>query len=99
MFRKRRRFGVAAGKGADEARKLRLRKIRGKVNAGDAGTGEQLGKTFFASGRAERHAVEQDLHSGCAEQKSAAAALIERTTQFFPRGFKLRRRPHVAKFI
>jgi hypothetical protein len=33
------------------------------------------------------------------KQEAAAAAFIERTSEFFPRSFKLRAGAHVAKFI
>lgn len=56
-------------------------------------------KAFFASRCAERHTIEQDLVSRSAQEEAAAAAFIERTSEFFPRSFKLRRGPHVAKFI
>jgi hypothetical protein len=54
---------------------------------------------FFTGGCAEWHAIQQDLVSGRSKQKPAAAALIERTSELFPRSFKLRRRSHMAKFI
>jgi hypothetical protein len=69
------------------------------VDAGDAGAGQQLRETFFARRGSQRHAVQQDLITGGAQQKSAAAAVVEGRTQFFPRGLKLRRGSHVAKFV
>jgi hypothetical protein len=99
LFRERGGFRVAAWKTAYEAGKLRLRQIWRKVNAGNTGACEQLRKTFFTGGRTERHAVQQDLVPRRAKQKPATAALIERTSELFPRSLKLRRSPHVAKFI
>jgi hypothetical protein len=61
LFGERGRFGVAAGKTAYEAGKLRLRQIGREVNAGDTGACQQLRKTFFTSRRAEWHTVEQNL--------------------------------------
>jgi hypothetical protein len=99
LFGKRGRLSVATGKRAHETSKLGLRKSRRKVNAGDSGAHQHLRETFFASGCAERHAVEQDLISRSAKQEAAAGALIERTSEFLPRSFKLRRRPHMSKFV
>jgi hypothetical protein len=69
------------------------------VNAGNTGARQQLRETFFTGGRTEWHAVQQDLVPRSSKQKPAAAALIERTSELFPRSFKLRRRPHMAKFV
>jgi hypothetical protein len=99
LLRERGRLCVAAGKASNKACKLGLRKIWREVNAGNSGTGEQLCETFFAGGSAQWYTVQQDLVSRSPEQEPAAAALIERTTELFPRSFKLRRRPHVTKFI
>jgi hypothetical protein len=52
LFCERRRLGIATGKGAYKARKLRLRQVRRKVNAGDSRVGQQLRKAFFTSRRA-----------------------------------------------
>jgi hypothetical protein len=38
LFGERRRLGVSTGKGAHKSRELRLRKIGGKMNAGDSGS-------------------------------------------------------------
>jgi hypothetical protein len=92
-------LGIAAGKCANEAGELRLRQSRREMNAGNSRTGQQLREAFFAGGRAERHAVQQNLVAGSAKQEAASDALIKRTSEFFPRGFKLRRGSHVAKFI
>jgi hypothetical protein len=92
-------FRVAAGKASHESCKLGLRKIWREVNACNSRAGKQLCETFFACGGAERHSVQQNLAPRSAKQEPAAGALIERTTELFPRSFKLRRRPHVAKFI
>jgi hypothetical protein len=69
------------------------------VDAGDSRTHQHLGEAFFTGGRAQGHAVQQDLISRRAKQKTAPAALIERTSELFPRSLKLRRRAHVSKFI
>jgi len=99
LFRERGWLGVAAGKAPHEAGKLRLREIWREMNAGNSRACQQLREAFFTGGRAERHTVQQNLAPRSAEQEPAAAALIERTTELFPRSFKLRRRPHVTKFI
>jgi hypothetical protein len=69
------------------------------MNAGDAGSDQELRETFLARRSAQRHAVQQNLIAGGAKQKSAAAALVESAAQFFPSGLKLRRGSHVTKFI
>jgi bifunctional pyridoxal-dependent enzyme with beta-cystathionase and maltose regulon repressor activities len=61
LFCERGRFGVAAWKTAYEAGKLWLRQIGREVNAGNTGTCQQLRETFFTSGCAEWHTVEQNL--------------------------------------
>jgi hypothetical protein len=99
LFRERGRLGVAAWKTAYEAGKLWLRQIRREVNAGNTGARQKLRETFFTGGRTERHAVQQDLVPRSSKQKPAAAALIERTSELFPRSFKLRCGSHMAKFI
>jgi len=99
LLRERGGLCVAAGKTSYEPRKLRLRQIWREVNAGNTGTRQQLREAFFTSGCAERYAIQQDLIPRSTQQKSASAALIERTSEFFPRSFKLRRRSHMAKFI
>jgi hypothetical protein len=52
LFGQGRRLGIAAGKGADEPRKLRLSKTWREVNAGDSGTYQQLCETAFTRGGA-----------------------------------------------
>jgi hypothetical protein len=69
------------------------------VNAGNSRAGQQLRETFFTGGSAEWHTIQQNLIPRSSEQEPASAALIERTTELFPRSFKLRRRPHMPKFI
>jgi len=76
-----------------------LRQIRREMDAGDTGASQQLREAFFAGGSAEWHAVQQDLISRGSKQQPAANALIERTSELFPRSFELRRGPHMAKFI
>src|SRR5262249_34488502 len=43
-------FGTLAGEGSDKSGKLRLRKVVGKMNAGDTGGGKELSKAFFSGG-------------------------------------------------
>jgi hypothetical protein len=99
LFCERGRLGVAAWKPSYEAGKLWLCQIRREVNAGNTGASQQLRETFFTGGRTEWHAVQQNLIPRSSKQKPAAAALIERTSELFPRSFELRRRSHMAKFI
>ncbi|MGO9636310.1 MAG: hypothetical protein ACLPSO_00025 [Terracidiphilus sp.] len=56
-------------------------------------------KAFFCGRCAQWHAVEHDLITGGAQQKSRISALIQCRAQFLPRSFKLRHRAHVAKFV
>jgi len=58
-----------------------------------------LRETAFASGGAQRYAVEENLCSRCAEQHTAAATIIQSVAQFFPRGLKLLRSFHVSEFV
>ena len=67
LFRQGRWFCVATWKRTNKTRELRLRKRWRKVNAGDTGSDQQLGKTFFASRSAERHTIEKNLIAGSAE--------------------------------
>src|SRR6267154_2108244 len=60
---------------------------------------QQLCKTSFARGRSERNSVQQDLRSRGAEKHAAAAAVIQRVAQFFPRRFKLLRGLRVPKLV
>jgi hypothetical protein len=99
LLREGGRFCVAAGKCAHEARELWLGESGGKMDAGDPGARQQLREAFFTGGGAERHAVQQNLVPRRTEQKASAGAFIKRTSEFFPRSLKLRRCPHVAKFI
>ncbi|HKV23327.1 MAG TPA: hypothetical protein VJN93_01935 [Candidatus Acidoferrum sp.] len=99
LFCERGRLGVAAGKSAYETRKLRLRKSGREMDAGNAGASEELRKTFFTGGSPKWDAIEKNLISGGTEEKSAAYALIKRTTEFFPRSLKLSRGSHVSEFI
>jgi hypothetical protein len=69
------------------------------VDASNSRAYQHLRETFFTGGRAQRHAIQQNLVSRSAKQKPAPAALIERTSELFPRSLKLRRRSHVAKFV
>jgi hypothetical protein len=68
LFCERGRLGIAAGKTAYEAGKLRLRQIGREVNAGDTRACQQLREAFFTSGRAEWHTVEQNLISRGSQQ-------------------------------
>jgi hypothetical protein len=99
LFRQRGRLGIAAWKGAHKPRELWLGQRWREVDAGDSRAHQHLGEAFFACGCAERHTIQQNLIPGSSEQKAASAALIERTSELFPRSLKLRRRPHVAKLI
>ncbi len=69
------------------------------MNAGDARRNQHLRETSFAGRRSQRHSIQQDLRSRCAQKDTAAAAVIQRVAQFFPRCFELCRRPHVPEFI
>jgi len=69
------------------------------MDAGNSRSHQHLRETFLTGGCAERHAIQQNLVSRSPKQEPAPAALIERTSQLFPRGLKLRRRSHVAKFV
>jgi hypothetical protein len=99
LLRERRGPGVSAGKCADKPGELWLRQIRGEVDAGNSCAGQQLRKTFFTGGCAKWHAIQQDLVSRGSKQEAAAAALIERTSELFPRSVKLRRGSHMAKLV
>lgn len=99
LFGERSGFGIAAGKSAHEASKLGLRQSGREVNAGNSGARQELRETFFTSGCAEGHTVQQNLVSRSSQQEAATDALIKRTSKLFPRSLKLRRRAHVAKFI
>jgi hypothetical protein len=99
LFRERRRFCVSAGEGAYKSRELRLRRRWRKVNARDSRGNQQLREAAFARGGPERHAVQQNLRSRSAQQHAAAAAVIQRVAQFFPRRFKLLRCFRVPKFV
>jgi len=69
------------------------------MNAGDSRSNQQLREAALARGRAQRHAIQQNLRAGRSEQHAASSAFIQRAAQFLPRGFKLRRRAHVAELI
>jgi hypothetical protein len=99
LIRKGSWFCIAAGKGADEAGELRLSQRGRKVNAGNTGSDQQLRKTFFAAGCSERHAIEQDLIAGSAEQKARTSAFVQRAAQFLPRSFKLGGGAHMPELI
>jgi len=71
-------FCVSARKRAHKTRKLRLRQMFRKVNAGDSGRGQQLCKTPLACGRSQRHAVQQDLSSRSAQQHAGFATFLQR---------------------
>jgi hypothetical protein len=99
LFCERGGLGIAARKSAHEPRELWLCQSRREVDAGNSRAHQHLRETFFTGGCAEWHAVQQNLISRSAQQEPAPAALIERTSELFPRRLKLRRRSHVAKFI
>ena len=99
MFRQGGRLRISARKCPNEARELPLRHGGGKVDAGDTGTGQELRKALLSCGRSHRHAVEQDLVPGRAQQHAAPAAVLERLPQFLPSRVKLRGGLRVAKLI
>jgi len=57
LFRERGRLGISAGEGAHKSRKLRLREQRGKMDARNPRTCQQLREAPFTCGRSEWHAV------------------------------------------
>jgi hypothetical protein len=69
------------------------------VDAGNTGSNQQLREAALARGRTQWHAIQQDLCSRSAQQKSASAAVIQRAAQLLPRCFELRRRAHVPELI
>jgi hypothetical protein len=93
------RFGVAAGKSADEARELRLSQIGREVDAGDARGNQQLSEAAFARRSTQGHTVEKNLIPRCAKKDAAPTAFLKRAPQLFPRGIKLGRSASVAKLI
>jgi hypothetical protein len=99
LLGKRGGLGVSAGEGADEARKLRLGESRRKMDAGDTGRDQELRKTLFTGGGAKGHTIEENLIAGSSEEKTAAAAFIQRGAQLFPGGFKLRGGAHMPELI
>jgi len=99
LFGQGTRLRISAGKRSHETRKLRLGKIRGEVNAGDAGAGEQLREAFFRRCGSQRHAVQENLATGRAQEQARVAAVVERRAQLLPRSFKLRHRAHVSKLV
>jgi hypothetical protein len=92
-------LGIAARKCAHKAGKLRLRGIWCEMDAGDAGSSQQLREAFFRGSRSQRHAVQQDLVSGGTEQQTSLSAFIERGAQFFPRSLKLSHGAHMTEFV
>jgi len=99
LFGERRSFRVSARERAHKSRELRLRECRSKVNAGDPRRSQKLREASFSRRRTQRHAIQQDLRSRSAQQHTAAAAVIQRPAQFFPRGFELLRRLRVAELV
>src|SRR2546425_1017373 len=99
LFGERRSFRVSARERAHKSRKLRLRECRSKVNASDPRRSQKLREASFSRRRTQRHTIQQDLRSRSAQQHTAAAAVIQRPAQFFPRGFELLRRLHVAELV
>ena len=69
------------------------------MNAGDSRGNQHLRETSFAGRRSQRHSIQQDLRSRRTQKHTAAAAVVQRVAQFFPRCFELCRRPHVPEFI
>jgi hypothetical protein len=70
-----------------------------EVNAGDPRRSEQLGEAAFACGRAEWHAVQQNLVARRAEEQAAADALVERAFQFLPGRVELCAGASMPEFI
>src|SRR2546426_200064 len=99
LFGERRSFRVSARERAHKSRKLRLCECRSKVNAGDPRRSQKLREASFSRRRTQRHAIQQDLRSRSAQQHTAAAAVIQRPAQFFPRSFELLRRLRVAELV
>src|SRR5690242_4011993 len=69
------------------------------MNARNAGSRQKLGETSFCCGRAEGHAIEQDLCAGSAEKEAAVPALFKSLVKFLPGCFKLSSGPHVTEFV
>jgi hypothetical protein len=99
LFGERGGLGIAARKSAHKPRELRLCQSRGEVDAGNSRAHQHLREALFTSRCSEWHAIQQNLIPRSAKQEPAPAALIECTAELFPRSLKLRRRPHVAKFV
>ncbi|MBZ5527256.1 MAG: hypothetical protein LAN71_05055 [Acidobacteriia bacterium] len=91
-------FGVAGGKGADEAGELGLGERGSEMDAGDAGGGEQLCEAALGGGAGDGFAVNEDLRTGGAKEE-AAAALLDGGVKLLPGGFKLRGSASVAELI
>jgi len=90
---------VSAGKRAHKSRKITLRCIGRKMNAGDSGSRQQLREALLGCGRTQGHAVQNDLITRSSQQQPRISAVIQSKAQFLPGGLELRRGPHVSKFI
>jgi hypothetical protein len=95
LIRQRRGFRISAWERTHKSRKLRLCQGRRKVNAGDSGGDQKLRETSFTGRCAQRHAVQQNLVTGGAQQQSTAPAFIESVAQFFPGAIELGRCPRM----
>jgi hypothetical protein len=60
-----------------------------KLNAGEAGRGEQLRKLLFRRSAFQRHAIQQELRTCRSKQQSALRAEGNRCVQFFPGDLEL----------
>jgi hypothetical protein len=92
-------FRVTARKCANESRKISLCSVWREVNAGDSRRCQQLREALLRRRRSQRHAVQNDLVAGSAQQQSRVSTLIQRRTQFLPSGFKLCHSAHVPKLV
>jgi hypothetical protein len=62
---------------------------RKKLNAGQAGRGEQLRKLLFRWSTFQRHAIQQELRACGPKQKSALRAEGNRCVELLPGNFEL----------
>src|ERR1700686_5863290 len=69
------------------------------MDTGDAGGNQQLSEAAFACRGAQRHAVQQNLSAGSAEENAASAAFVQGAAQFLPGSLELRGGAHVPEFI
>ena len=77
-------LGFAGGKGLREAAQFVQRNDGKELHAGDARGGKQLRELFFRGRTFERHAVEQQLRSGGAEEQTGFGTGRNGSLQFAP---------------